>query len=44
MNTNLGLSFAMIFIKNYEVIIATKGQSRIKLSAKLGDNMYGQHS
>lgn len=41
---NFGLSYSIVFVRNQEIVIITKGVTHVKTSMNYGHKMQGQHS
>lgn len=41
---SFGLSYSMVFVRNDEIIVCTKGQTQAKCSVNYGQKLQGQHS
>lgn len=41
---SFGLSYAMVFVRNDEIVVCTKGQTQAKSSVNFGQKLQGQHS
>lgn len=40
---SFGLSYAMVFVRNNEIVICTKGSCDVKISFGYGSRLQGQH-